>query len=177
MILQFDQDVFKIRQAMEKDLDSVLQLLRQAAIWLQSKGTDQWSYYISDLEGEKPEVLESIKNNSTYILEKEEEVIASITLEEHPIEWDRLVWEEKANEPGMVYLHRIVVNREYAGKDIGIQLIDWAKDFVQEKGKKCIRFDCLASNQGLNDYYQRKYERNAIVTVYGGQHSRYEIIV
>ncbi|MFD2045472.1 GNAT family N-acetyltransferase [Ornithinibacillus salinisoli] len=174
-ILQLNE-MHQVKIARKEDLEIVLDLLFQAAIWLQSKDTTQWDYYITDLEGNKEEVLESIKNNSTYIVEENGKAIATITLEDYPTDWDCDIWGENANDPGVVYLHRIVVHRDHAGKNIGYKLIEWAKEYVNEKDKKFIRFDCLASNQDLNNYYQKNYKRKGIANIYG-QHSKYEIEV
>jgi GNAT superfamily N-acetyltransferase len=176
MKIQAGNQVFNLRMAAEKDLGKVLQLLVGAAEWLQTKDTSQWDYYISDLEGNTEEVLQSIKNQNTYILEKDGKAAASITLENHPNEWDCDIWGEEAERKDVIYLHRLVVNRSFAGIGIGDALMDWAKEETRRRDKKYIHFDCLASNKGLNNYYQRNYQLKGIANIYG-QHSKYEIPV
>ncbi|WP_246187587.1 GNAT family N-acetyltransferase [Ornithinibacillus caprae] len=171
-----EKEKLNFRQATYEDLDHVLQLLQQAAKWLQTKNTTQWDYYIHDLDGNKAEVIESIENGTTYIVEKEGKVIASVTLEDSPNEWDCDIWGDKAHDSDVVYLHRIVVHRDLKGRNIGETLMEWAKGYVKEQQKKYVRFDCLASNKGLNDYYQRNYELVGIASIYG-QHSKYQISV
>ncbi|SDM30843.1 GNAT family N-acetyltransferase [Sediminibacillus halophilus] len=169
-----DEQDFSWRLAEASDLDSVLSLLQQAGRWLQTKNTTQWDYYVTDLQGNTAEVKESINRHHTYILESGRKAIASITLDDSPSEWDYSIWGEKAIEVPALYVHRMVVHRDYAGKNIGGRLMEWAREVAKEKGKKCIRFDCLASNSGLNQYYQKRYRRVGIANVYG-QHSKYEI--
>ncbi|WP_053218324.1 GNAT family N-acetyltransferase [Virgibacillus senegalensis] len=168
-----DQD-FLLRKAEESDLDRVLALLQQAGKWLQTKNTNQWDYYVTDLQGNTDEVRDSINSQHTYILETDGKTVASVTLEDTPNEWDCSIWEEAVEQTGTVYLHRVVVDRDYAGKDIGGKLIEWACETAKENGKKRIRFDCLASNSGLNRYYQKRYTRVGIANNYG-EHSKYEI--
>ncbi|QTN00702.1 GNAT family N-acetyltransferase [Sediminibacillus dalangtanensis] len=169
-----DEQDFLWRKAETSDLNGVLSLLQQAGRWLQTKNTTQWDYYVTDLQGNTAEVKDSIDNHHTYVLESDGQAIASITLEDSPSEWDFSIWGEEAGEAPAFYLHRMVVHRDYAGKEIGGRMIEWAREVAKEKEKKCIRFDCLASNSGLNHYYQKRYRRVGIANVYG-QHSKYEI--
>ena len=151
-----------IRLAKREDLEKVLGVLVNAAGWLQTKGTKQWSYYLTDLDGNKEEVVASIENESTYIVEKEGKVIATMTLESEPNEWDVDMWGEEA-EASVAYLHRLAVHRDFAGKGIGGSLLDWAENAMIESGKKSIRFDCIASNEGLNHYYQKRYPLKEVI--------------
>ncbi|WP_456274587.1 GNAT family N-acetyltransferase [Bacillus sp. AK031] len=176
MQVQAGKQLFSLRKAAEKDLDQVLQLLVGAAEWLQTKDTSQWDYYISDLEGNTEEVLESIQRQNTYILEKDGESAASVTLENHPNEWDCEIWAEEAERKDVIYLHRLVVKRSLSGNGVGNALMEWAKEEARRRDKKYIHFDCLASNKGLNNYYQRHYQLKGIANIYG-QHSKYEIPV
>ncbi|MFC4556763.1 GNAT family N-acetyltransferase [Virgibacillus kekensis] len=174
MELRDGTDVFQLRQANREDLDRILELLVQAAEWLQTKKTTQWDYYLTNLEDNTKEVQESIKNSGTYLVEHEGKAIATITLEDSPNDWDTDIWGEDIHDDGVVYLHRIVVHRDYAGRGIGKQLIDWAKKFVRDGGGKYIRFDCLGDNEGLNTYYQRHYPLKGIANIYG-KHCKYEL--
>lgn len=176
MELHVADKVFNLRVATENELGQVLELLVGAAQWLQTKATTQWDYYMTDLEGNTKEVLDSIEKRNTYILEQDGEAAASVTLEGEPSEWDCDIWGEEAGQSDAVYLHRLVVNRKFAGTGIGEALMDWAKKQVRDQGKKCIRFDCLSSNEGLNRYYQRYHELKGIANIYG-RHSKYEIQV
>lgn len=176
MEIRIHDQVYHIRQAETEDTESVLGLLVQAAEWLQSKGTKQWDYYLSNLEENTPEVVDSITNGSTYLLEKDGNTIATLTLEDAPSEWDRDIWEQEVEDEGVTYLHRIVVNREYAGQNFGGALIEWARKQAKARDRKYIRFDCLGTNEGLNRYYQRKYKMKGIANVYG-EHCKYEIVV
>lgn len=155
------------------NLKEVLDLLVNAAEWLQSKETTQWDYYLNDLEGNTDEVSDSIRNGSTYLLLHEDRPIASVTLEDQPSEWDMDLWEGEAHEHVM-YLHRLVLHRDYSGIGLGNKLLDWSENHVKASGRYKIRFDCLASNQGLNSYYQRRYTLKEIANKYG-QHCKYEV--
>ncbi|WP_421378472.1 GNAT family N-acetyltransferase [Bacillus salacetis] len=174
MNLHINGQVFTLKKAGDGDMDKVISLLVDAARWLKTKGTTQWDYYITDLEGNLDEIIESITKRSTYLLQEDAKAVATFTLEEDPNEWDMDVWGEDASQNDCVYLHRLVVNREYAGRGIGDALMEWAKEDVSRRGKKYIRFDCLNNNEGLNHYYQRQYRLKGVANIYG-KHSLYEI--
>ncbi|EDL66301.1 GNAT family N-acetyltransferase [Bacillus sp. SG-1] len=174
MNLHVNGRMFTIRKAKQEDISKVLSLLVEAAEWLKTKGTTQWNYYLTDLEGNMGEVMESINRQNTYLAEIEREAVASLTLEEEPGEWDMEIWGVEAAQGDAVYMHRLVVNREYAGLGLGEALIEWAKNEVNHRGKKYIRFDCLYSNDGLNSFYQRHNPLKGVADVYG-KHSKYEI--
>jgi GNAT superfamily N-acetyltransferase len=171
---EINGELFTIKVANRDNLNDVLLLLVNAAKWLSTKNTKQWDYYLSDLEGNTQEVLDSIDAEATYILLHQNRIMATITLENKPNEWDKEMWGEEANRENIVYLHRLVVHRDYAGDGIGAQLLKWAEEICKQSGKTAIRFDCLASNAGLNIYYENRYERKEIINKYG-QHSKYEI--
>ena len=78
--------------------------------WLQTKVTKQWDYYLTDLEGNKEEVVDSLENKATYVLEKSGRIIATLTLEAKPSEWDVEIWGDKPRED-VTYLHRLAVHR------------------------------------------------------------------
>ena len=162
-----------IRLAKKEDLEEVLELLVNAAGWLRSKGTKQWDYYLTDLEGNKEEVVASIENDSTYIVEQDGKAIATLTLESAPNEWDMDIWGDQAGDD-VAYLHRLAVHRGFAGKGIGASLLDWAENAMRTSGKKSIRFDCIADNEGLNRYYQKRYPLKEVINIHG-HHCKYEV--
>ncbi|MGM7701414.1 GNAT family N-acetyltransferase [Pseudalkalibacillus sp. Hm43] len=163
----------KVKTATMEDINTVLDLLVNAAEWIQTKGTTQWDYYLNDLEGNTQEVKDSIRNGSTFLFYEKERPIATATLELKPSEWDFDMWEDEANDP-VVYLHRVVVHRDFAGEGLGNQILDWSEDYVRESGLNTMRFDCLASNESLNAYYQKRYPLKEVKNKFG-QHCKYEV--
>jgi GNAT superfamily N-acetyltransferase len=167
---------YTIEKAGLDDLDTVLYLLKNASKWLKSKGLQQWDYYLTDMEGNLKEISDSIRKGSTYLLFIENRGVGTLTLESLPNEWDCELWGAEADEDGCMYLHRLVVEREWKGKGFGDICLDWAESFCQENGYEKIRFDCLHSNNKLNHYYQRRFTLKETVHIHG-VHNKYEKIV
>ncbi len=174
--LEIRGETYQLRQARPQHLLDILSLLLDASKWLETKGTSQWDYYRTDLEGNTQEVVDSMEKGNTFVVEKEGEVVASLTLEPEASEFDFNLWGEEAKDKGAMYLHRLVVLREFAGKGIGASLMNWAEGYVKQAGKTKLRFDCLADNEGLNAYYQQFYPLKHKVDAYGG-HCIYEVPV
>lgn len=65
---------------------------------------------------------------------------------------DPFIWEEKDKDPS-IYLHRIVTNPLFRGKNYVLNIVDWAQDFGKENQKKFIRIDTWGENKKLIDYY------------------------
>ena len=79
--------------------------------------------------------------------------MVTIAARPEPAVWSRL-------DPGCdlsdraVYAHRLITARDYAGRGLGADLIDWAGLRGQRLyGAKWIRIDVWTSNAALHDYY------------------------
>jgi ribosomal protein S18 acetylase RimI-like enzyme len=71
------------------------------------------------------------------------------------IAWnDPLIWGEKDAEPS-IYLHRIVTNPEFRGKNFVAEIINWALVFGREKERKYLRMDTWGDNAKLREYYEK----------------------
>nr|WP_102028412.1 GNAT family N-acetyltransferase [Salirhabdus sp. Marseille-P4669] len=115
-ILDCTDRAYQVRVAKESDVESILELLVNAAEWLATKETSQWDYYITDLEGNTKEVVDSIAKASTFLVEIDNEVVASVTLEKEPNDWDQEIWGADSKREDVMYLHRLVVHRNYTNK-------------------------------------------------------------
>lgn len=70
-----------------------------------------------------------------------------------------LLWQPEqlwADLPGdAVYVHGLAVHRDFAGKEIGRRLLEWAERRAYAAGKPLVRLDCMAENPELRAYYER----------------------
>jgi len=66
---------------------------------------------------------------------------------------DPLIWEEKNADPS-VYIHRIASNPAWQGKNLVLQIVDWAKQYARTNYKQYIRLDTVGNNLGLIKHYQ-----------------------
>lgn len=134
-----------IAQALPTDVDAVVAILTGASAWLTSRGIDQWGPGSFTRE----RGAEAIERGVVYVAKRRGEIVATL----------RLQWSEEAlwgGRPGGAgYVHRLAVDRAYAGQGIGLSLLRWAEDQVAAMGLPFLRLDCMAGNPALRDYYLR----------------------
>lgn len=65
---------------------------------------------------------------------------------------DPAIWGEKDADPS-IYLHRIVTNPAFRGQHFVQKIVDWAKIYAKESGKKFIRLDTWSDNPRLKELY------------------------
>lgn len=62
------------------------------------------------------------------------------------------IWGEKGSAPA-VYLHRIVTDPRFRGRQFVVEIMRWAKIHGQGMGKKFVRMDTWSDNLRLKEYY------------------------
>ncbi len=67
---------------------------------------------------------------------------------------DPYIWGERNADPA-IYIHRIVTNPLFRGRNYMNHIIEWARIHAKIKDKKYIRMDTWGDNPKLNDYYLR----------------------
>jgi GNAT superfamily N-acetyltransferase len=144
------------------NLEAVLGLIQEAAIWLRDKDTDQWAAPWPDKKRRDSRVLRGLENGKTWIVWDKETPAATVTIatRANPAVWSRPGCECDLSERA-VYVHRLITARNYAGWGLGAELIDWAGLRGRRLyGAGWIRIDVWSTNQGLHDYYlKRGFER------------------
>jgi len=67
---------------------------------------------------------------------------------------DAAIWGEKDRDPS-VYLHRIVTNPNFRGRNFVGAIVEWALHHGASMGKKFVRLDTWAENLKLKEIYLR----------------------
>ncbi|HGH7182488.1 GNAT family N-acetyltransferase [Bacillus cereus] len=142
---------YTIRPATEEESDSIITLLKEVAQWLQHKEVDQWQYLLG---GEATaEILEAIREQYTYVVMKEDEIVGTVTVSPKQNEWDEYIF-GKEEVSDSLYIHRFAVKRKYKGNGIGEWMLRWIEENVQHD-KGYLKLDCVGHNRILNDFYKR----------------------
>ncbi len=137
-------------QAAAGDTEEVMALLVRTAQWLQSKGSTQWSELLEgkDVHG----MAQSILDGDVFVFKnKENKMVGVVMLPQKASAWDLELWEDDIEEA--IYLHRLAIDRNTAGKNLGADILDWVTNGISFNGKSVIRLDCIASNESLNRFY------------------------
>lgn len=130
------------------DLPRLIRFRTDAAAWLSALGSDQWAEpFPAD------HIANSIKSGTVYLLRTSDQAdpAATITLDE---ETDDLLWlPEELQEPAL-FVHKLTVDRQYAGQGLGTELLNWASTRASDQGKQWVRLDAWTTNLPLQRYYE-----------------------
>jgi GNAT superfamily N-acetyltransferase len=148
------EDGPRIRRGTTRYTDTIIDLIDEAAGWLRGKGTDQWAKPWPDRVTRDGRVRRGLRNGHTWIAEAGGRPIATITFRPHG---NRKLWTRKEDQTPAVYVSRLIVTRNAAGRDIGAALIDWAAERgVRDWGAQWVRIDVWTTNVALHNYYEKR---------------------
>ena len=135
---------------------AILGLIDEASTWLPAKGTNQWSKPWPTREDRDARVLRGLEVGATWIVWAGNRAVATVTIANGP---NNAVWSESECDLSerAVYVHRLIVARDYAGWGLGAELLDWAGLRGRRRyGARWIRIDVWTSNKALHDYYMKR---------------------
>ena len=144
---------FALRRATVREQPIVIGLIDEASAWLRGKDTDQWASPWPDREARDARVRAGLERGETWIVWAGDAPAATMTICQtaNPDVWGKI------GEDAAVYVHRLVVGRSYAGRDLGGIMIDWA---VQRecavRRVEWVRVDVWTTNTALHAYYERQ---------------------
>ena len=146
---------YRIRIARPDEIGIVLGLIDRAAVWLRSKDTTQWAEPWPNEEGRWKRVHEALADAETWLLFDGQDAIGTVSVK---LDGHEELWTPEERKTQAVYLHRLVIDREYAGIGLGAELIDWAarKGASRLRNAELVRIDVWTDNHALHDYYCRQ---------------------
>ena len=140
----------KINSANINDKEQILDILYEIAENLRSKKIIQWQEWLSPSKNDHKWIDELIKNESFYLIEKDDTIIGVFSLSEN----DNKYW-GSSNDKAK-YLHSLAVLPKYKNQKIGKNVINLIKADLKDKKYNYLRLDCISSNQKLKLYYKNQ---------------------
>ncbi|WP_062207528.1 GNAT family N-acetyltransferase [Streptomyces sp. NBRC 109706] len=135
-----------VRYATPDDLGTLLDFRREASQWLSAQGIDQWRKpYPPDL------MLASIKQGNVFLFDVDGQAVATVTLDDEDLEPG--AWTDVELAEPALYVHKLTVRRERAGRQLGSLILDWADDRAARTGARWLRLDAWTTNTKLHAYY------------------------
>ena len=99
-------------------------------------------------------IRRGLRRNKTWMVERDGIAIATVTLRR---QGNKKLWTAAERRESAVYLSRLIVGRDHAGKAIGEALIDWAGLRAKRGwGAQWIRIDVWTTNVALHNYYEKR---------------------
>jgi GNAT superfamily N-acetyltransferase len=146
-------DTYRIRPAASEDMTAILGLIGEAAKWLQeTKDTDQWARPWPNQNARDDRVSQGIEHGLTWMVEDDGRLVGTVTCRKQGTD---ILWTAEELLDRAVYVSRLIVSRDYAGRGIGAALIDWAgRRGIQGWDANWIRVDVWTRNWALHNYYK-----------------------
>jgi hypothetical protein len=134
-----------IRQAAPQDLDTVANILTEAAQWLEENGMAMWRQ--DELLPEK--IAAEVHSGQFFLVECDQEPAGTIRLQLE----DKLFWPD-IPQHNSVFIHRLAVRRKFAGGEISSALLLWAIARTHSLDRRYLRLDCVAPRRPLRAIYE-----------------------
>ncbi|MEV7940860.1 GNAT family N-acetyltransferase [Kitasatospora sp. NPDC088264] len=136
-----------ITRAGIEDLPRLMRFRTDTAAWLATLGSDQWS---TSFPGDH--IARSIEAGEVFVVRETPtaDLAATITLDTAA---DPLLWTPEERKVGSLYVHKLTIDRQHAGVNLGARLLNWAGDQAFHRGAKWLRLDAWTSNVRLHQYY------------------------
>lgn len=133
-------------RATTADLPTVMEILVEAAAWLQDKGINQWPSPPN--EHWQRRMRAAVERGQVYTvgIGKNRFGIVRVT-------WSDPYWPDDGRAG---YVHTMAIRNSMHGQNLGAAILFWAAQKAQREGKRFLRLDCLASNGRLRRYYEEQ---------------------
>ncbi|MBS1640697.1 MAG: GNAT family N-acetyltransferase [Bacteroidetes bacterium] len=134
---------FIIANASSNDLPIIYNLFEEAIKFQKINNYIGWNDY------DKEFIKSDIQNKLLFKVSDGDDIACIFSI----CYSDALIWREK--EIGnAIYLHRIVLNRNFEGKKLFSKILEWAIQFAKKRKLKYIRMDTWANNEKIITYYK-----------------------
>jgi GNAT superfamily N-acetyltransferase len=133
-----------VRIATAEDVETVGALMDEATAWVNVLGHEQWPRPFP-----REQLAAAIGRGEVFVADADGESVATVTV----LADDPTYWGERP--PDALYVHKLVVRRDRAGRGLGAELVAWVDDRAADAGRRFLRLDCLRDDPGIRAYYER----------------------
>lgn len=126
------------------DLEIIYWLYEQAIAFQREKGYQVWNGYDANT------IADDLKYQYGFKMVEQGEIIGIFSL----IPSDPIIWGDK-DQNDALYLHRVMTNPNFRGRNLVGDMIEYAAKYTHEKGKSFLRLDTWAANPKIIAYYER----------------------
>jgi GNAT superfamily N-acetyltransferase len=135
-----------IRQATPQDVETVADILTEAARWLDENGMTMWR----DDELLPTRIAEDVHSGLFFLAESDGEPAGTIRFQLE----DKRFWPDVPQQDS-AFVHRLAVRRRFAGGEVSAALLLWAIARTHAVGRRYLRLDCEASRAPVRAIYER----------------------
>ncbi|MCU0445511.1 MAG: GNAT family N-acetyltransferase [Microscillaceae bacterium] len=136
--------------ATSEQLPLILDLLKQASIWLQSQELKQWAFWQNPPADKIAWLQQGLDAQEFYLVKAENDIAGMYRL----MTEDELYWGKQTQ--AAAYVHSLVVKKEFAGQKLGAKILQAIENQLIKRSIPRLRLDCVAENLALCAYYEKQ---------------------
>ena len=139
----------KTRRAETDEIDTALQLLYEAAVWLKSQSIDYWQMWLEPAEHYVAWIAGGFKNREFYfVYDGADSLVGMYRLQFE----DEMFWGKRDDRAA--YVHSFTTRRSLKGWGVGTDILRMIEAEGAASGIEFLRLDCSSENFGLCKYYE-----------------------
>lgn len=143
-----------IRAANINDISSILEIVEDARILIQSFGFKQWTKYSNYPNYETFE--NDILNNNLYVLDIDSKVVAMIALcVGNDINYNEIDGSWLTTNSNYLTIHRLAVKKEFYGQKLAQELFEFAHNKAKFLNISSVRIDTHPQNLPMNNLIKK----------------------
>ena len=145
-VLPLSQPYDQIVVATPENLPVVMEIIGEAAAWLQIKGIDQWPSPPNKHWWRR--TAAAIERGEVYLVFQAGLVVGTFGLT-----WADAYWPDDGQAG---YVHRLAIRDKVRGQGMGQALLNWAAEQVWQRHRSLLRLDVAMGNGRLRRYYEEQ---------------------
>lgn len=159
-----------LRKATTADAATLLQLVRDCVAAMRAAGIEQWDEVYPNVDT----IARDIEASTLHVLCEDEEIIASITIDQTmDLLWQGMDWSADS-EPAFA-VHRLMVHPTQQGRGFARRLMQHAETTARNHGGRSIRLDTFLQNPAAMALYPRLgYQPTGIAMMRKGAFAGFE---
>ena len=136
----------EFRKAMESDIHTIMNIIKQAQDYFKDQGIDQWQNNYPNYETIENDII----NKNSYVLLNDTIIIGTVVLSfDGERNYDYIYGGEWKSDYEYAVIHRIAVDSSYKGLGIASTIINNVKEICLEKGVCSIKVDTQKDNLSM----------------------------
>ncbi len=139
---------YVMRQANPHDLDTVLAIVEERALWLHQRGSDQWNQGTDY----RPKLAKRVERGFTWLLEDDGEPIATVTIFRR---CRSALWTPAEMAEPVLHAWKMATRVGRAGEGLTELLYEWGQDWAARLHLAHVRWSVWGASRGLQAHYQR----------------------
>lgn len=138
-----------IRLALEKDLDSVMEIVEKTIAIMRLEGNPQWD----ETYPARNDFLTDIREQTLYLAEERGVIVGMVCINlQEPMEYGSIPW---AAQGSATVVHRMAVLPAARGKGAGPAMLAYAEEIARRNGTQYLKVDTYGANEKMNRLLQK----------------------